>query len=43
MSDTPIQRKTPPKLDRVLGAHERRARLIAELHVQEIAEKDRNE
>jgi acyl transferase domain-containing protein len=37
MSDTPIQRKTPPKLDRVLEAHERRARLIAELHEQAIA------
>ena len=37
MSDTPIQRKLPPKLDRVLVAHERRARLIAQLHAQAIA------
>jgi hypothetical protein len=36
MSDTPIQRE-PPKLDRVLAAHERRARLIAQLHEQAIA------
>jgi hypothetical protein len=37
MSDTPIQRKPPPKLDRVLAAHERRARLIAQLHEQAMA------
>ena len=37
MSDTPIQRKLPPKIDRVLAAHERRARLIAQLHAQAIA------
>jgi hypothetical protein len=37
MSDAPIQRKPPPKLDRVLAAHERRARLIAQLHAQAIA------
>jgi hypothetical protein len=37
MSDTPIQRKPPPKLDRALAAHERRARLIAQLHEQAIA------
>ena len=36
MSDTPIQRKPPPKLDRVLAAHERRARVIAELHERAI-------
>ena len=36
MSDTPIQRKPPPKLDRVLAAHERRARVIAELHEQAV-------
>ena len=36
MSNTPIQRKPAPKLDRVLAAHERRARLIAELHEQAI-------
>jgi hypothetical protein len=36
MSDTPIQRDPPPKLDRVLAAHERRARLIAQLHEQAI-------
>ena len=37
MSDTPIRREPPPKLDRVLAAHERRARLIAQLHEQAIA------
>jgi hypothetical protein len=37
MSDTPIQRKPTPKLDRVLAAHERRARIIAQLHEQAIA------
>ena len=37
MSDTPIRREAPPKLDRVLAAHERRARLIAQLHEQAIA------
>ena len=37
MSDTPIQRKPSPKLDRVLAAHERRARIIAQLHEQAIA------
>jgi hypothetical protein len=37
MSDTPIQRKPPPKLDCALGAHERRARLIAQLHEQAVA------
>jgi acyl transferase domain-containing protein len=37
MSDAPIQREPPPKLDRVLAAHERRARLIAQLHEQAIA------
>jgi hypothetical protein len=37
MSDTPIQRKPPPTLDRVLAAHERRARIIAHLHEQAIA------
>jgi hypothetical protein len=36
MSDTPTQRK-PPNLDRVLAAHGRRARLIAQLHEQAIA------
>ena len=36
MSDTPIQRKPPPKVDRVLAAHERRARVIAELHEQAV-------
>ena len=34
MSDTPTQREPPPKLDRVLAAHERRARLIAQMHRQ---------
>ena len=33
MTDTPTQRK-PPKLDGVLAAHERRARLIAQMHRQ---------
>jgi len=37
MSDTPIRRESPAKLDRVLAAHERRARLIAQLHAQAIA------
>jgi hypothetical protein len=37
MSDTPIQREPPPKLDRTLAAHERRARLIAQLREQAIA------
>jgi hypothetical protein len=36
MSNTPTQR-TPPNLDRDLAAHERRARLIAQLHKQAIA------
>jgi hypothetical protein len=37
MSETPTQREPPLKLDRVLAAHERRARLIAQLHQQAIA------
>ena len=37
MSDTPIRREAPPKLDRDPAAHERRARLIAQLHEQAIA------
>jgi hypothetical protein len=37
MSDTPIQRKLPPALNRVLAAHQRRARIIAQLHEQAIA------
>jgi hypothetical protein len=37
MSDTPIQRETPAKLDRAVTAHERRARLIAQLHEQAMA------
>ena len=36
MSDTPIRRQPPPKLDRVLATYERRARLIAQLHEQAI-------
>jgi hypothetical protein len=36
MSDTPIRRAPPPKLARDLAAHERRARLIAQLHEQAI-------
>jgi hypothetical protein len=37
MSDTPTQREPPTKLDHVLAAHERRARLIAQLHTQAVA------
>jgi hypothetical protein len=37
MSDTPIQRKPSPKLDCALAAHERRARLIAQLREQAVA------
>jgi hypothetical protein len=37
MSETPIQRGPPPKLDRALTAQERRARLIAQMHRQAIA------
>jgi hypothetical protein len=37
MSDTPIQRKPTPTLERILAAHERRARIIAELQEQAIA------
>jgi hypothetical protein len=37
MSDTPTRREPPPELDRVLAAHKRRARLIAQLHRQAIA------
>jgi hypothetical protein len=37
MSDTPTQRGPPARLDRVLAAYERRARLIAQLHRQAIA------
>jgi hypothetical protein len=37
MRSTPIQRKTPPRLDRIQAAHERRARVIAEMHKQAIA------
>jgi acyl transferase domain-containing protein len=37
MSDTPIRREPPPEFDRDLAAHERRARLIAQLHEQAIA------
>src|SRR5262245_21027320 len=36
MSDTPI-RRDPPKLDRAVAAHERRTRLIAQLHEQAVA------
>jgi hypothetical protein len=36
MSGTPAHHKQP-KLDRVLAAHKRRARLIAQLHEQAIA------
>jgi hypothetical protein len=37
MSDTPTQRKPPSTLDHALAAHERRARLIAQLHTQAVA------
>jgi acyl transferase domain-containing protein len=37
MSDAPIKRDRAVKLDQVLAAHERRARLIAQLHEQAIA------
>ncbi len=37
MSDTPIQRKPRPKLDRVLAAYARRSHIIAQLHEQAIA------
>jgi hypothetical protein len=37
MSETPIQRGLPPKFDRALTAHERRARLITQMHRQAIA------
>ena len=37
MSETSTQREPPPKLDRALTAHERRARLIAQLHEQAMA------
>src|SRR5262249_7679378 len=37
MSETPTQREPPPKLDRAPTAHERRARLIAQLHEQAMA------
>jgi hypothetical protein len=37
MSDTPTQRKHQSALDHVLAAHERRARLIAQLHTQAVA------
>jgi hypothetical protein len=36
MSDTPTRRKPPPRLDRALAAHQRRARIIAQLHAQAI-------
>jgi hypothetical protein len=37
MSNTPTQRKLPSKLDGALAAHERRARLIAQLQKQAVA------
>ena len=37
MSDPPTRRDPPSDLHRVLAAHERRARLIAQLHEQAIA------
>ena len=40
MSDTPIQRDPPPKLDRVLAAYDRRARIIAQLRAQALAAAD---
>jgi type VI protein secretion system component VasF len=42
MSDSPTRRKPPPRLVRVLTAHQRRARIIAQLHAQAMAtENDR--
>jgi hypothetical protein len=37
MSDSPTRRKPPPRPVRVLMAHQRRARIIAQLHAQAIA------
>jgi len=37
MRDAPIKRDPPAKLDHALAAHERRARLIAQLHAQAMA------
>jgi ferric-dicitrate binding protein FerR (iron transport regulator) len=37
MSDTPTQRELRSEFDRILAAHERRARLITQLHKQAIA------
>jgi hypothetical protein len=37
VSDSPTRRKAPPRLVRVLTAHQRRARIIAQLHAQAIA------
>jgi type VI protein secretion system component VasF len=37
MSDTPTQRELRSEFDRILAAHERRARLITQLHRQAIA------
>jgi hypothetical protein len=37
MSDTPIRREPPSKVDCAVAAHERRARLIAQLHEQATA------
>ncbi len=40
MSDTPTQRNSPPTLDRILTAHQRRARIIAQLRERAIAAAD---
>jgi hypothetical protein len=40
MSDTPTQRNPPPTLDRILTAHQRRARIIAQLRERAIAATD---
>jgi hypothetical protein len=37
MSDTPTQRELQSEFDRILAAHERRGRLITQLHRQAIA------
>ena len=37
MSDTPTKREHRSEFDRILAAHERRARLITQLHKQAIA------
>jgi hypothetical protein len=40
MSESPTQGKLPPELERVIAAHSRRARVIAQLREQAIAGAD---